>query len=50
MSDSFHMDPTEFRRHGHALVDWVADYMERVAALPVTSDVEPGDIGARLPL
>ena len=50
MSDSFHMDPTEFRRHGHALVDWVADYMERVADLPVTPDVEPGDIGARLPL
>ena len=44
------MDPAEFRRHGHALVDWVADYMERVASLPVTPDVAPGDIGARLPL
>ena len=44
------MDPAEFRRHGHALVDWVADYMERVASLPVTPDVEPGDIAARLPL
>ena len=24
------MDPEEFRRVGHALVDWVADYRERI--------------------
>jgi aromatic-L-amino-acid decarboxylase len=49
MSDSFHMTPEEFRRHGHALVDWVADYMARVPELPVQSQVEPGDVRALLP-
>ena len=24
---SFHMTPDEFRRHGHAVVDWIADYI-----------------------
>ena len=23
---TFHMTPEEFRRHGHAVVDWIADY------------------------
>lgn len=49
MPDSYHMDPADFRRHGHALVDWIADYMERVADLPVVPDVRPGDIAGRLP-
>jgi len=49
MSDSFHMTPDEFRRHGHALVDWVAQYMTRIAELPVQSSVKPGDIRALLP-
>ena len=43
------MTPSEFRRHGHALVDWIAGYMERVADLPVRPDVAPGEIRARLP-
>ena len=32
MSDekSFHMTPDEFRRHGHAVIDWIADYQARV--------------------
>ncbi len=51
MSDetSFHMSPEEFRRHGRALVDWIADYMERVESLPVLSPVEPGQIRESLP-
>ena len=24
--NSFHMTPEEFRRHGYAVVDWIADY------------------------
>ena len=44
------MTPDEFRRHGHAVVDWIAAYMERVGELPVLSDVEPGEIAARLPV
>jgi aromatic-L-amino-acid decarboxylase len=43
------MEPAEFRRLGHELVDWVADYREGIADLPVMSRVEPGDIAARLP-
>ncbi|MEA2722879.1 MAG: aromatic-L-amino-acid/L-tryptophan decarboxylase [Gemmatimonadales bacterium] len=43
------MNPDEFRRHGHQLVDWMADYMRDVGALPVTSAVGPGDIIRQLP-
>jgi len=25
-SASFHMTPEAFRQHGHALIDWIADY------------------------
>jgi aromatic-L-amino-acid decarboxylase len=46
---SYHMTPDEFRRHGRALVDWIADYMERVESLPVLSQVKPGEIRAALP-
>jgi aromatic-L-amino-acid decarboxylase len=47
---SFHMSPAEFRRHGRAVVDWIADYMERVESFPVLSKVQPGDVRALLPL
>ncbi len=46
---SFHMTPDEFRRHGHAVVDWIADYYERVESYPVLSPVKPGEIRAALP-
>ncbi len=43
------MTPEEFRRLGHQVVDWVADYRERVANLPVMSRAVPGAIKAQLP-
>lgn len=43
------MTPEEFRRLGHQVVDWVADYRERVADLPVLSGAAPGDVKAQLP-
>jgi aromatic-L-amino-acid/L-tryptophan decarboxylase len=46
---SFHMTPDEFRRHGHAVVDWIADYYSRIESFPVLSRVEPGQIRASLP-
>ncbi|MGA3104119.1 MAG: pyridoxal-dependent decarboxylase [Terriglobales bacterium] len=46
---SFHMTPEEFRRQGHALVDWIADYHSRVETFPVLSRVKPGEIRAQLP-
>jgi aromatic-L-amino-acid/L-tryptophan decarboxylase len=41
--------PEEFRRHGHELVDWIADYRARVAEHPVMAQTTPGAIKARLP-
>jgi aromatic-L-amino-acid/L-tryptophan decarboxylase len=46
---SFHMSPEEFRRHGHAVVDWIADYYSRIEDFPVLSRVKPGEIRSRLP-
>jgi aromatic-L-amino-acid decarboxylase len=43
------MDHEEFRRQGHLVVDWIADYRARVADLPVMSPVEPGAVRAQLP-
>jgi aromatic-L-amino-acid/L-tryptophan decarboxylase len=43
------MNPEDFRRHGHQLVDWMADYMRDVGELPVTPNVAPGDTLRRLP-
>lgn len=43
------MTSEEFRRIGHELIDWLADYRANVAEFPVMAQVAPGDIRARLP-
>lgn len=43
------MTPDEFRKHAHALVDWMADYMDGVEEYPVRAQVSPGEIVAQLP-
>lgn len=43
------MTPEEFRRFGHRVVDWVADYRARAAGLPVMARVAPGVVKAQLP-
>ncbi|HWW00047.1 MAG TPA: pyridoxal-dependent decarboxylase [Candidatus Acidoferrum sp.] len=43
------MAPEEFRRWGHAVVDWVADYQARVETLPVLSRSKAGQLRAALP-
>ncbi len=43
------MTPDDFRTQGHRVVDWIADYMERVERLPVHAAVKPGEIRAKLP-
>jgi aromatic-L-amino-acid decarboxylase len=48
--NSFHMTPEEFRRHGYAVVDWIADYHRRIESFPVLSQAQPGQIRASLPL
>jgi aromatic-L-amino-acid/L-tryptophan decarboxylase len=47
--ESFHMTSDEFRRHGHEVVDWLANYFARIESFPVLSQVEPGQIRASLP-
>ncbi|HOC88558.1 MAG TPA: pyridoxal-dependent decarboxylase, partial [bacterium] len=46
---SYHLTPEEFRRLGYRMIDWIADYEQRVADLPVLSRAEPGSIRAQLP-
>jgi aromatic-L-amino-acid decarboxylase len=43
------MTPEEFRRCGRAVVDWIADYQERVEGYPVLSRVAPGQVRSALP-
>ena len=38
------MDPEAFRRLGHELIDWVADYRQGIAERPVMACVTPGEI------
>ena len=48
MTDA-HLTPDEFRRHGHDVIDWIADYWERVDGEPVLSSVAPGEVAGALP-
>ncbi len=45
------MDSEEFRRLGHEVVDWIADYRARTARgeFPVMARVGPGDVRAAFP-
>jgi len=43
------MTSEEFRRVGHELIDWVADYFENIEQLPVLAQIEPGELKAQLP-
>lgn len=43
------MTPAQFRKHGKTVVDWIADYYERVESFPVMSQVKPGEIRSSLP-
>jgi aromatic-L-amino-acid decarboxylase len=43
------MTPEEFRREGHKLIDWIADYRATVGERSVMAKSAPGDIKASLP-
>jgi aromatic-L-amino-acid decarboxylase len=43
------VDANEFRRHGHGLVEWIADYLENSGRYPVLPRVAPGDLTRALP-
>ena len=39
----------EFRRHGHEVVDWIADYLGHPERYPVLPHVQPGELSDSLP-
>jgi len=43
------MNGAEFRRFGHELIDWIADYFDNIDDLPVLAAIEPGNLKAQLP-
>jgi aromatic-L-amino-acid decarboxylase len=49
MSSGEHMSPDQFREHGHAVIEWLAAYMEQVEKYPVRSQLTPGEVRALLP-
>ncbi|KAI6697423.1 hypothetical protein NL676_017542 [Syzygium grande] len=51
-ADSHHfkpLDPEKFRTQAHQMVDFTANYYEKVETYPVLSQVQPGDLLCRLP-
>jgi aromatic-L-amino-acid decarboxylase len=53
-SDSADAEPTDmapeaFRRHGHAVIDRIADYVAHPERWPVLPDIQPGMLRALLP-
>ena len=45
-----HMDAESFRRHGHDVIDWIAEYLYGgVDDKPIMSRVKPGEIAGMLP-
>jgi aromatic-L-amino-acid decarboxylase len=43
------MNSDEFRKHGYALVDWIAEYLAHPERYPVLPRVQPGDLRNALP-
>jgi len=43
------MPVEEFRKKGHQLVDWIADYLKNIEQYPVLPNIKPGYIKNRLP-
>jgi len=43
------MDVESFRRDGHQLIDWIAEYLGHPERYPVLAQVEPGEVKRSLP-
>ncbi|MFI0489768.1 MAG: pyridoxal phosphate-dependent decarboxylase family protein [Yersinia sp. (in: enterobacteria)] len=43
------MTPDEFRRHGHAMIDLIADYRQNIVQRAIQPLITPGQIKAKLP-
>ena len=48
-NNSGDMPKEDFRRFGHEIVDWIADYFERLEDFPVLSQNQPNDLKNALP-
>lgn len=46
---SHDMPPEEFRKAGHEIVDWIADYLGNIRDYPVLTSRKPGDLVDALP-
>lgn len=44
-----HLSTEEFRRLGHRMIDWVADYLDHLEDHPVLHEVTPGRVRAMVP-
>jgi aromatic-L-amino-acid decarboxylase len=47
--DSPRLDPEQFRREAHRIVDWMADYLRDLPSRPVAPSALPGAVRAQLP-
>ncbi|KAL3509742.1 hypothetical protein ACH5RR_029143 [Cinchona calisaya] len=43
------LDPEDFRKQAHRMVDFIADYYKNIENYPVLSQVEPGYLRSKLP-
>ncbi|GLU06545.1 hypothetical protein SLE2022_235710 [Rubroshorea leprosula] len=43
------LDSEEFRKHAHEMVDFIADYYQKIESYPVLSQVQPGYRSIQLP-
>ncbi|MHA2101398.1 MAG: pyridoxal phosphate-dependent decarboxylase family protein, partial [Candidatus Kariarchaeaceae archaeon] len=43
------MESTNFRKYGHQLVEWMADYLDNIEQYPVKSLVQPKEVIDRIP-
>jgi aromatic-L-amino-acid/L-tryptophan decarboxylase len=44
------MDTEALRRHGHAVIDWIVDYLDSIDRRPVLSRSAPGEVRGQLPV
>ncbi|HLA14324.1 MAG TPA: pyridoxal-dependent decarboxylase [Gemmatimonadaceae bacterium] len=43
------MSPAEFREHGHAVIDWIAEYLDQPEKWRVLPNLQPGELLGALP-
>jgi len=44
------MPVEDFRKHGHEMIEWIADYLENIEQYPVFPNIYPGEIKNKIPL